>query len=332
MAVPHVGIGLTHDLRNPPLWHRPWPEVYGRAIARIEEADRLRLSWAGTTEHHMMDDGNIPQPLTFLSAVAARTRSIRLGTGVMLAPLRRPIDIAEQAAVVDIVSNGRLELGLGAGYVAEEFAAYGVEHADRHRLLRHAAIEVPRLWREVVTPGPVQESPPIWIGALGGKLARFAGAIGAGLMSVNPALVAAYEQGLRDGGHDPASARCAGRANLVLADDPDAVWPRVAPHLKWVVESYGRIARRGGSAGQADVWPEAVDADALRTRTGVPVSPHIDVVTPEQALARLRPWAQSLPLVHLTFHGDLAGLPDDVLDRHVELLGEHLVGALLSRP
>jgi hypothetical protein len=98
-----------------------------------------------------------------------------------------------------------------------------------------------------------------------------------------------------------------------------------------VVEAYGRLARRGGSGSQADVWPDAVDPEALRCRTGVPVSPSLDVVTPEEALERLRPWAAELPLEHLFFSGDLAGLPDDVLDRHVQLLGRHLVGALRRR-
>jgi alkanesulfonate monooxygenase SsuD/methylene tetrahydromethanopterin reductase-like flavin-dependent oxidoreductase (luciferase family) len=305
--------------------------VYGRTLERLEEADRLGLSWAGTTEHHMMDDGYIPQPLIFGAAVSARTRSIRIGTAIMLAPLRKPIDIAEQGAVVDILSNGRLELGLGAGYVAAEFAAFGVEHGDRHKLLRHAAVEVPRLWREVVTPRPVQSPPSIWVGTLGPRGGRFAGTIGAGLLSLNTDVIAAYEEGLRDGGHDPALARCAGRPNFILADDPDATWAKVAPHLKWVVESYGRIARSGGSAAQADVWPDEVDPEALRCRTGVPVSPSLDVVTPEEALERLRPWVAERPIAHLTFHGDLGGAPDEVFDRHLELLGKHLVGALSPR-
>jgi alkanesulfonate monooxygenase SsuD/methylene tetrahydromethanopterin reductase-like flavin-dependent oxidoreductase (luciferase family) len=324
----HVGIGLTFDVRNPPPWRRPWSEVYARTLERIEEAERLGLASTWLTEHHLLEDGYLPQPLTFSAAIAARTRTIRVGTGILIAPLRKPIDIAEQAAVVDILSGGRLELGLGAGYAADEFAAYGVEHATRHRLLRQTARELPKLWRELVTPPPVQSLPPLWIGALGPRLGRFAGTIGAGLLSVNAELLAAYEEGLRAGGHDPNSARCAGRANLILVDDPEAAWPRLAPHVKWIVESYGRISRRGGTAAQANVWPEEVDVESLRCRTGVPVSPTIDVVTPAEALERLRPFAAERPLAHLLFVGDLAGAPDDLLDRHVELLGAHLVGAL----
>ena len=109
-------VGLYFDLRNPREWPQDWSRLYGFALEMCEEAERLGLDSIWVTEHHLFDDGYLTQPLTFLAAVAARTTRVRLGTAIMLAPLRPAVQIAEEATVVDILSGGRLDLGLGAGY------------------------------------------------------------------------------------------------------------------------------------------------------------------------------------------------------------------------
>jgi alkanesulfonate monooxygenase SsuD/methylene tetrahydromethanopterin reductase-like flavin-dependent oxidoreductase (luciferase family) len=324
-----IPISIWLDLRNPPSWKRPWVEHYGRTLERIEEAERLGLHAVWLAEHHLFEDGYLPQPLTLAAAIAARTKQMRIGTAILQAPLRKAIDIAEQAAIVDILSNGRLELGLGAGYAEAEFGVYGVDHGSRHRLLRENCREILRLWEGVATPPPVQSPPPLWIGALGPQLARFAGTIGAGLLSVNEALLEPYREGIDRGGHDPAVARCSGNAGFILVDDPERAWRQIAPHLKWEVESYGRIAATQG--GLASRFPSVVDPETLRERAGVPMKPRLDAVTPEQALARMGTWASARPFYDITFYGALAGLPDELVDRHIELLGKHIVGAISRR-
>src|SRR5690242_5556583 len=97
-----------------------------------EEAELLGCESVWLTEHHLFDDGYLPQPLTFAAAVAARTRRLRIGTAIVIAPLHHPVELAEQAAVVDIISHGRLELGLGAGYRVPEFQLYGAEVSTRY--------------------------------------------------------------------------------------------------------------------------------------------------------------------------------------------------------
>src|SRR5581483_3104022 len=111
-----VRIGLYLDLRNPPAWRCPWPVHYARSLEWIEEAERRGAGSIWLSEHHFFEDGYLPQPLTFAAAVAARTRRVHIGTAVYLAALRPAVQVAEEAAVVDLLSGGRLELGLGAGY------------------------------------------------------------------------------------------------------------------------------------------------------------------------------------------------------------------------
>src|SRR6266567_4122875 len=106
-------LGLYYDLRNPG-GARAWARVYAAALDRIGWADDAGIGAIWVTEHHGFADGYLPAPLTFCAAIAARTRRARIGTAVVVSPLIPPHALAEQAAVVDILSDGRLELGLGA--------------------------------------------------------------------------------------------------------------------------------------------------------------------------------------------------------------------------
>ncbi len=120
-----VNVGVYFDLRNAPSWPQDPARLYGFTLELCEEAERLGAHSVWLSEHHLFDDGYLPQPLTFAAAVAARTTRVRIGTAVLLAPLHDAVEIAEQVAVVDLVSNGRVELGLGAGYRVPEFELFG---------------------------------------------------------------------------------------------------------------------------------------------------------------------------------------------------------------
>lgn len=319
-------IGLFVDLRNPPEWRRPWPALYGRTLERIEEAERLGLDSVWLSEHHLFEDGYLPQPLTFAAAVAARTRRLRIGTAILQAPLRPAIDVAEQAAIVDLLSEGRLELGLGAGYRIPEWQAWGTDGAGRYERLEACAREVRRLWETgAATPPPAQARVPIWIGGEGPRGARMAGRLGEGLLVLDASLLEVYRDALAAAGHAPACARVSGCANLLLASDPERAWHAVLPHLAYQWQSYERYAVQG--TGRA---PQDIDAARLRT-SGPPVLPRFDVVTVEQAVARLRSWLDGLPVAHVYLWSTIAGMPDALADEHLVLLAR-LRAALCDDP
>ena len=100
-----MNVGLYFDLRNPPAWATDFGRLYGFTLEMCEEAERLGCHSIWLSEHHRFDDGYLSQPLTMAAAVAARTRVPRIGTAIVVAPLHHPVELAEQAAVVDIISQ-----------------------------------------------------------------------------------------------------------------------------------------------------------------------------------------------------------------------------------
>ena len=120
--------GIWYHLRNPERWKQPAQDLYRKTLDQIVAAEKLGYDSVWVSEHHFTDDGYLPSSLLFLAAVAARTTRIRLGTLILLLPLHHPLRVAEDAAVLDILSNGRVDLGVAAGYRVEEFEAFEVPH------------------------------------------------------------------------------------------------------------------------------------------------------------------------------------------------------------
>ena len=121
--------GLWYDFRNPQ--RQRWPDLYGELLDQIEWADSAGFESVWLSEHHVTDDGYMPSVFVMLAAIAGRTRKLRLGTAVCLAPLHHPIRLAEDVAVVDVLSGGRVELGLAPGYRPFEFDVLGVPRRER---------------------------------------------------------------------------------------------------------------------------------------------------------------------------------------------------------
>jgi len=140
-------------------------------------------------------DGSWLEPLTTLSVIAGVTERVRLGTGILLAALRRPVVLAKTAATLDVLSGGRLDLGVGVGWQREEYEAAGLDFAGRGRLLDHSLEVCTALWTESVAryesaelefdhihmmPKPVQPGGvPLWVsGRINGRVVDRLGRFG----------------------------------------------------------------------------------------------------------------------------------------------------------
>lgn len=304
------------DVRNPPGWRRPWAEHYARTVDLVVEAEHLGADSAWVTEHHFFDDGYLTQPLTFLAGIATRTQRIRLGTAVVLAALRHPQHLAEEAALVDLLSAGRLELGVGAGYRIPEYEAFGVEISRRMGLTEEATRKVrDLLWGGELQPPPVQERVPIWLGFQGPQGARRAGLLGTGLLALRRSLLAPYREGLVASGHDPDSARMGGVVDLIVADDPERTARELAPYYAYQLASYARSAIEGTGT----TPPPDPDPEALAVAMVTDAAPGLAVRTPDAAVALLRERTRGLPVEHVYLWASVGGMPDHIVQRHLEL-------------
>ena len=166
-------------------------ERYRLATAQIIHAERFGFDSAWIAQHHFHEDeGGLPAPFVFLAQVAARTTRIRLGTAIVTLPLELPIRVAEDAAVLDLMCGGRLEVGIGGGGNLSSYAAFGQNSADRATVLAGHLQVLRDAWAGRLLPGGGDQLYPanpslvdrVWQATFSVEGARRAGAAGDGLM------------------------------------------------------------------------------------------------------------------------------------------------------
>jgi alkanesulfonate monooxygenase SsuD/methylene tetrahydromethanopterin reductase-like flavin-dependent oxidoreductase (luciferase family) len=176
-----IRFGLWYDFRNPPQWRQPSDLLYSEILDQIAWGESHGFDDVWLSEHHFIEDGYLPSILPVAAAIAARTKRIRIASGVLLIPFHNPVRLAEDIAVVDVISGGRLELGVGVGFKLEEFEAFGVPFKERGPRTNQSLDIIRRLlsgetltlksdffnFKNIkVTPEPIQKPhPPIWLGA-----------------------------------------------------------------------------------------------------------------------------------------------------------------------
>ncbi len=325
-------LGIYLDMRNPPAWPTAWADLYAQMLDVVADVEHRGAGSVWLTEHHGFADGYLSQPLAFAAALAVRTSHIRIGTAVTLAPLRHPMHIAEEAALVDVLSRGRLELGLGAGYVRTEFDTFGADEAQRYRTTEDAVRRLRELFGgDALKPPPVQRDIPLWLGYQGPRGARAAGALGVGLLSVDRALYPHYLKGRAAAGID-GDGRLGGVVNMLLARDPERAVEALLPHLAYHLNSY----RQAIAAGRGTPSPRVLDVDELRrehARTGAVRG--YQVLDAARAVTELRGITEGLPVEHLFFWYRIGGMPESLVAEHLDVLfgevGPALDGARLAR-
>lgn len=149
-----LGIGLLTAQRRPGD-DRSAAEVYDELLEIGENADRMGLDSVWTSEHHFRDDEYLSATMPTLSALAARTDDVEIGSAIALAPFYDSVRLAEDAATVDAISDGRLTVGLGVGYLDSEFSEFGVPKDERAERIEDAIHVLRHAWQ----PGPLDYDP-----------------------------------------------------------------------------------------------------------------------------------------------------------------------------
>ncbi len=251
-------------------------------LARQSElAESLGFDSVWLPESHFAERGATPAPLLLLAAVAARTRKIRLGTASYLIPIRHPVQIAEEVAVLDRLSGGRVILGVGRGFRPALFQAYSVPVREKRDRFEQALRMVLEAWRGEPLPGaegarsfpvPVQKPhPPIWVAAFGPKALAQAGRLGLAYLAspVEPLDVLEENYALhRASCPDPALhaglAVPVMRTVYVARDPTEARMVRESLERESRALSSSRAARlRRSAAARAEEWALVGDLDEV---------------------------------------------------------------------
>ncbi len=285
---------LRFDMRAP-VFGAPARELYQAALDMAAFADANGGVAVGICEHHASPDGYLPAPLLLASAVAARTSRIPIRIVAVLATLHDPVQLAEEMAVLDLISGGRTSFVLGLGYREEEFDLYGISMAERVVRLE-AAVEVIRAafrgepipGRDPslrITPAPLTRGGPGL--ALGGgtkAAARRAARLRLGLVTEAPGLTEAYRAACAELGVEPGVCHEAPARTVTVAfvdRDPDAAWARLGRHLLHDARAYAAWNARAGK--RLDAITSAETVEELRA-AGHPYR----VFTPDEAVEHIR--------------------------------------------
>lgn len=338
-----TGFGLI-TCQRPPTDPRTDAEIYRDAIERAAAAERAGFDSVWVSEHHFLDDSYAPSLLVLAAAIAQATERVEIGTGVLLAPLYHPLRLAEDAATVDLISGGRLVLGIGAGWRAEEFDVLGVGLDERAARMRETVAVLRGAWGDGaftfsgkhhrfenvnVTPKPAHHI-PIWLGGFAPAAIKRAGRIGDGFLGSSSGtsgvegFAAAKRlvlEGLEHSGRDAATFRFALHVPVFCTTDGDA-WSAVRPYYHYLRWKYPDMGAARGSV-TAKSPPPLTDETEAQLRSTI-ICGRPDEVARDIGLFRDALGDD----VHFICRSDFPGMPQADQLRLIDLLGRTVLPAL----
>ncbi len=329
---------------NPATYQSPSARFFGTTIDLAVLAEELGYNGIWTAEHHF-SDGYFSQQMPVLAAIAARTHRIQVGTYIVVLPLHHPIGVAEQAATLDALSDGRFHLGVGQGYYVDEYAAFGIPHNQRPSRLEEGLTVIRGLWENdpfgfegqryafepvSLRPRPTTSELPIWVAALAPGAIDRAARFGCHLAGAgSPEVIALYEERLRHYGHDPSEFSKGTLRMAHVAETREQAWQNAAVHIHEILTTYlrklneaGVPAPPGGFFGP-DPLPapeELAEAKDLHFY-GAPMI----VGTPDDAIRELERSATASSVTHQVLWMQIGGMDPRLTEHSMRLFARHVI-------
>jgi alkanesulfonate monooxygenase SsuD/methylene tetrahydromethanopterin reductase-like flavin-dependent oxidoreductase (luciferase family) len=316
----------------------PFGKFFQQILEQIELAEELGWDCFWSTEHHFqVYGGPVPNPAVLMAAAAARTSKIHLGSAISVLPLHHPIQLAEDYAMVDVMSQGRLEFGIGLGNTPGDARVYGTPWDDRRGRYEEAAELVVKAWSEErfshhgeffhfddvsLLPQPVQRPhPPVWVAGSSAEGLGWAGRHGFNIMTVAHPFpperqrpgVEAWRAALQEAGHDPASRHC-------------------KLHLRVWVDEDGERAREVAEA----AIRRYEDISAIALERPAPPEPDWDTMlatgrncygTPDQVIKLIKTAQEHFDFDIFSSTFNFGGLPHEDIKRSMRLFAKEVMPA-----
>lgn len=309
-------------------------EVFAETMAEIELAEELGFDSVWLAEHHLSEYGMLGSPLLLAAAIAQRTSRIRIGTAVLVLPFYHPLRLAEDIALVDILSNGRIDIGWGRGYQPSEFAGMGVD-PDEAKDRAEECVEILKLaWTQDsfsysgkyfnfenvrVFPKPVQKPhPPLWRAAVSLPTFEAAGEAGEPILT-SPSFASlkvikeqfvTYEASLAKAGLDSVGFSLPLLQRVYVGADEQDAYETPKPHLIWYYRTLATLlaGQHSPGANSFDGWDrraakiQDIDYDSIFRKA-------VNFGTSDQVAAEIRTLEQEVGVNHYICWFNIGGLP-----------------------
>lgn len=262
--MPDLRIGVCYDFRNPPDSGVTDQALYQEVLEQVVWLDNIGADLVWFTEHHFVDDGYLPSWIPVAGAMAAVTEQVRFGTDICLMPFNHPIRLAEDLAVLDNLSGGRVEIGVGMGYAPHEFRGFGFPVSRRVSLMNEGIEVLQKCFSGerfsyhgkrynfddvLITPGYVQEGgPPLWIAAMSEQGAARAAKYNTNFLpqGVKKRSFDPWVDELKSTGREPRDYRVGIIRSILVTDDQEADWIPVRAAERYRMALYKQFYDESG--------------------------------------------------------------------------------------
>lgn len=310
-------------------------EVYAATLEQSVFADQLGFDHVWFSEHHFCEDGYLPAFQPLAGAIAARTERIRISNDIALLPLYHPVRLAEELAVLDQISNGRMEFGIGMGYVPSEFKAFGVPLKNRVSMTEEA-IDILRLaWSDGpfsysgkryqldnidVHPKPIQPGgPPLWIAAMSEPGAQRAARFGTHLLpqGMRSEVLDPYRAAVTADGRDPDDYRVGIIRTVYVTNDKERDLAMVREAERYRVSIYNKYM--------------AETPDEYGWRSGDSIPQNYIIGTADECVEKLGDFIDTFGITDIATSGLPPGIDPEYMAGSLERLATDVLPRLRAR-
>jgi len=336
------GIALTF---SNPGYQFPTRHLVESQIEQAVLAEELGYDHVWMAQHHGTEM-YFPAPFPILGAIAAKTHRIRLGTYIVILTIQHPLDVAEQAVTLDVLSCGRFDLGLGLGNFILDFEAYGISRHERPSRMDESLAIIRGLWTQenfsfkgkhynlppfTLNPRPITPNPPLWVAATAEKAFDRAARYQCHLAGGSGLGIDYYESRLRAYGHDPKDYYKSILQLVHLAETREQAWKEAAPSLlAWLRYYKNQLDQSGdlknlreqpGGYFGVDPLPQPDDLESMQRLTFFG-SPFL-IGDAQDAIGWVKKWEER-GFTHMVL-GMQSAIEPELAEKSIRLFAKHVL-------